>query len=290
VWPTPPSKKQALLAITEKYLPDNYIILQKYDDATINMLAEGDSLEDFVMSYPTIIHEGFHVFEISINWLGDSLRKYRLDDTTTIAVRKFHSFPAKALNAIVPDSLQTEIFRYGTYINSKDLNMDTQQNGFLGILEEFAAYYQGLKAYCSTYYFLKDSFAWSKPKIWLKYLSNEGSEIYAINEFKLFISWYLQYARKRMPDIYEHIRTDENIKKMYAQIDSNSKTLIETFLKNRDNILMRIKKFTTTSNGFSQLKGPNEWGYGIDDHLKMLRFTEQLLADPKNSILMVLRQ
>ena len=230
------------------------------------------------------------MFEFAINGYGDSVVKYRLDDTTTVTVRRFRSFPAKVLNAIVPDSLQKKIFRYDTYINSKDTNSATQQNGFLGILEEFAAYYQGLKAYTSTYYFLKDSFAWSRPKIWLQYLSQEGSGIYAINEFKLFIAWYLKYAKQKMPDIYEHILRDENIKTLYTQIDKNSKTLIDTFLNNRNNILTHIREFTKTSGGFIYTKGANEWGYEIEEHVKMLRLTAQQLTDPGNSILAELRQ
>ncbi len=162
-----PTKKDILLTITKKYLPDNFAVLKNYDEKTINMLAVGDSLQNFIFNYTTIIHESFHEFEDIINSNSDTLRHYRLDDTTTIAIKKFNSFPSKQLNDFVPLSLQKQIFRYDTYINSQDSNDGTQQNGFLGLLEEYAAYYQSLKAYTSTYYFLKDSFGWTKPQIWI---------------------------------------------------------------------------------------------------------------------------
>ena len=149
----PLSKKETLLSITKNYLSDNYIVLKNYDEATINMLAEGDSLQEYVLALPTIIHEGFHVFGYTINTHSDTLRHYRLDDSTTIGVRKFNSFPARTLNEFVPTATQDKIFRYNTYINSNDTNNGTQKEGFLGLLEEYAAYYQSLKAYTSTYYF-----------------------------------------------------------------------------------------------------------------------------------------
>jgi len=284
-----PSKKQQLLTVTQKYLPDNYIVLQKYDEATVNFLASGDSLPEFIMNYPTIIHEGFHVFEMTMNSFTDSLRRYRLDDTTIISVRRFSSFPSRVINSIVPADVQKKVFRYDTYINSIDDHLDTQRDGFLGILEEFAAYYQSLKAYTCTYYFLKDSFAWSKPKIWLKYLNNEGSEIYAINEFKLFIAWYLRYAKQNRPDIYNLITGDEHIKAIFTKITSNSDELILTFLKNRTDILTGIKPFTRKVNGYLQLVSDGT-GYGIDDHIIKLQLTERLLAEPENDILDKLKQ
>jgi hypothetical protein len=149
------SKRDVLLSITKKYLPDNYIVLKNYDEATVNFLAQGDSLQDFIFEFPTIIHEGFHVFGHSINSYSDTIRHYRLDDTTTIGVRKFNSFPSRQLNNFVSASIQKKIFRYDTYINSEDTLHDTQQNGFLGLLEECSAYFQSLKAYNATYYFFK---------------------------------------------------------------------------------------------------------------------------------------
>ena len=283
-----PSKKEVLLSIAQKYLPDNVVVLKKYDEATVNFLARGDSLEEYICDFSTVIHEGFHKFEDGINFYDDTLRHYRLDDSTTIAIRKFKSFPSRKLNDFVPTAIQKEIFRYSTYINSADSNDDTQQNGFLGLLEEYAAYYQSLKAYTSTYYFLKDTFGWTKPQVWINYLNN-GSEIYAINEFKLFFSWYLQYSKSKSPDIYKKIVSDSNIKRLYTKIDFNSKQLINTFLVNRDNIIANIKSRTEYQGGIIKLVG-TEVGYNIDEHVKTLRKTEVLLKESNQKILKQLKE
>ena len=283
-----PSKKEVLLNITKKYLPDNYILLENYDEETVNFLAPGDSLEDYIFDFPTIIHEGFHDFGDKINSYSDTIRRYRLDDTTTIGIRKFTSFPSRKINEIVPSYIQKQIFRYDTYINSPDTNLGTQQNGFLGLLEEYSAYYQDLKAYTSTYFFLKDTFGWKKPKVWVEYL-NKGSVIYSINEFKLFLSWYLQYSKSKHPDIYKKIISDVNIKRLYTKIEVNAHKLLFTFLNNRQQILSKIKPFTVRENGFIRITG-TDYGYGIDDHIKMLTRTQQILGDPKNDILKHLRE
>lgn len=285
----PTNKKDVLLSITKKYLPDNYVVLKNYDTATVNFLAQGDSLEDFIFEFPTIIHEGYHVFEFSINSYSDTIRHYRLDDTTTIGVRKFKSFPCRQLNNFVPPSIQKKIFRYDTYINSEDTLHDTQQNGFLGLLEECSAYYQSLKACNATYYFLKDTFGWTKPQVWIDYLNKSGSEIYSINEFKLFFSWYLQYSKLKRPDIYKKIVSDASIKKLYTKIDVNSRLLVNTFLTNRKIILTNLKPYTIMENGSIKVTG-TDISYEIDDHIKMLNMTQQLLNDPKNRILNLLRE
>jgi hypothetical protein len=283
------SKKELLLSITKRYLPDNYIVIKNYDETTINFLAQGDSLQDFIFEFPTIIHEGFHVFEHSINSYSDTIRHYRLDDTTTIAVRKFISFPSKKLNGFVPTSTQKKIFRYDTYINSEDTLNGTQQDGFLGLLEEYSAYYQSLKAYTATYFFLRDTFGWTKPQIWIDYLNKSGSEIYSINEFKLFFSWYLQYSKLKRPDIYKKIISDAGIKRLYTKIDINSRQLINTFLKNRKLILTNLKPYSVMEHGSIKVKG-TDISYQIDDHIEMLIMTQQMLNDPKNRILNVLQQ
>jgi hypothetical protein len=281
------NKKDVLLSVTKKYLPDNYVVLRNYDEATINFLAKGDSLQDYIFEFPTIIHEGFHVFEHSINYFSDTVRHFRLDDTTTVGVHKFSSFPARQLNDFVPTSVQKKMFRYDTYINSEDTLNGTQQDGFLGLLEEYSAYYQSLKAYVATYYFLKDTFNWTKAQIWIDYLNN-GSEIYSINEFKLFFSWYLQYAKLKRPDIYKKIVSNMNIKKLYAIIDSNSRLLINIFLTNRKLILTNLRPYTVMESGSIKVIGTNI-GYDIDEPIKMLNMTQQLLNDPKNRVLSVLQ-
>jgi hypothetical protein len=134
--------------------------------------------------------------------------------------------------------------------------------------------------------FLKDTFGWTKPQLWIDYLNKCGSEIYSINEFKLFFSWYLQYSKLNRPDIYKKIISDNGIKRLYTNIDTNSRQLINTFLSNRKIILTNLKPNTVIENGSIKVKG-TDIGYEINDHIKMLNMTQQLLNEPKNRILKV---
>lgn len=282
-------KKDIFLDITKKYFPENYVLLSGYDEAAINTLTEGDSLQDYFLYYPTIIHEAFHVYKHTINPFSDTFRVYRLDDTLNISMKYFTTFPSKKLNDFVKTELRTKIFRYETYIDSKDPDLVTQQDGFFGLLEEYTAYYQSLKAFTSSFYFLRDTFGWNRSLVWIKYLNEKGSEIYAINEFKLFFSWYLQYAKLKNPRIFKELISDKNIKLLFSKIETNSQIIINTFLENRDEIIRNIQPYTEIRNGFIQLTGVDH-GYGIDEHIKNLRLTDSLLKEPGNNILEKLRQ
>ncbi|MEO6454723.1 MAG: hypothetical protein ABIN97_11645 [Ginsengibacter sp.] len=285
-----PTKKDVLLSITKKYLPENYIVLKNYDEATINMLAEGDSLQDFILDYPVVVHEAFHLYEHSINNPINILQHFRVNDSLTISIKKFNSFPSRFLIVSVPKKVSEKISRYNTYINSPDTNYDTQQNGFFGLLEEYDAYYQSLKAYTFSFYFLRDTFSWSNPIVWINYLNKAGSEVYAVNEFKLFFSWYLQYSKLKRQDIFKKITTDKNVKILFKYIEKKSQELINDFLKNRAEILKNIKPFTEFDNdGFIKLKGQNT-GYGINEHMQNLKFTDSLLKETRNKILNFLRE
>ncbi|MEO6228600.1 MAG: hypothetical protein ABIP10_00665 [Ferruginibacter sp.] len=287
-----PSKKDVLLDITKKYLPDNYSVLKNYDASTVDFLAREDSLQDYFLNYPTIIHEAFHVFGFTINspFDNDSLYRYRLNDTLTIAVRKFKSIPSRQIDKSISIRDKKLLFAYDTYINSIDSNHVTQQNGFIGLLEEYTASFQSLKAYTVSYNFLRDSFGWNNPRIWIKYLSNSGSDTYSTNQFKLFISWYLQYCKTHNPDLYKRITGDKNIRSLYTHIETHSQELIKTFLINRIEILNRLKPFTIREDIYIKLKSDLSFGYGIDDHIKNLELTDSLLRKPEHTILNALRQ
>lgn len=259
-----------MLDITKKYMPDNYAVLKNYDASTVDFLAREDSLQDYFLEYPTIIHEAYHAFGFTINspFGNDTLYRYRLNDTLTIAVRKFKSIPSRQIDKSVPLRDKKLLFAYDTYINSTDSNLVTQQNGFIGLLEEYTASFQSLKAYTFSYNFLRDSFGWNSPRIWIKYLSNSGSDIYSTNQFRLFISWYLQYCKANNLSLYKRITDDKNIKTLFRHIETNSQELIRTFLINRAEILNRLKPVTIRKDIYIYLKTDPSFGYGIDDHIK----------------------
>jgi hypothetical protein len=286
------SKKDIFLDITKKYLPDNYEVLKNYDEASVDFIAVGDSLQDYFWKYPTVIHEAFHVFgwTLNSNTPTDPYFRYRINDSLTITTWKFNSIPARQIDAFVPKRDKTKLFAYDTYINSSDTSHVTQQFGFIGLLEEFVASYQSLKAYNALYYFLEHTYDWNKPMVWIKYLSHGGSDIYATNQFRLFISWYLQYCKKYKPEVFHQIANDSGIKRLYTFIEKQSASLIKSFLNNRNIVLEQIKPLTVRDDIYISLKTDLSAGYGIDDHIINLAITDSMLREPQHNILNVLRQ
>ena len=57
------SKKQQLLLLSKKYFPENYTVLKEYDESAINEMAKGDSLNEYIADIPTIVHEGYHIYQ-----------------------------------------------------------------------------------------------------------------------------------------------------------------------------------------------------------------------------------
>ena len=286
------SKKDVFLDITKKYLPDTYEVLENYDEATVAIVAVGDSLQNYFWKYPTVIHEAFHVFGWALNGdnPADPYFRYRMNDTLTINVRKFNSIASRQIDAFVPKRDKTMLFAYNTYINTPDTNLVTQQFDFMGLLEEFTASFQSLKAYNALYYFLEHTYDGNTPMVWIKYLSNGGSDIYITNQFRLFISWYLQYCKNYKPELFETIASDPDIKRLYKFIETQSDSLIKSCLNNRNRVLEQINPLTVRDDIYIRLKTNLSAGYGIDDHMKDLAITDSLLRRPEHNILNVLRQ
>src|SRR5689334_15202700 len=201
----PAGKKEQLLQLSKKYFPENYVVLKEYDESTINTMAHGNSLNEYLADVPTVVHEGYHSYLGEHMSYYDSLVVFRINDTLSFFVRNLKTFPSIQLNNIVPDSTRKRIFRYDTYVNSKDKYLVTQQFGILGLLEEMAAYYQSYHTSIALFKYHSDHFGWKDPKAWMEYLGRIGSYRYSIIEFELFISWYLQYARSKYPALYKEI-------------------------------------------------------------------------------------
>src|SRR5258706_14429479 len=127
----PITKKQQLLLLSKKYFPENYTVLKEYDDNSINGMAHGDSLKDYIPDISTIVHEGYHHYQgLHSSYYAASVL-YRINDSLSFGINNFKTFPANEINNIVPVSTRKKIFRYDMYINTKDKYLVTQQFGIL---------------------------------------------------------------------------------------------------------------------------------------------------------------
>lgn len=235
------NKKIELQKIIDQYLPSNSEVLSDYPEQFIDLMADSDSLQDYALKLPTIVHEAYHFYSSSHLQRPSEQREYRLNDSLTVTITELRTFPAKKINKITADSIQVRIFRYGTYIDTDLETHDTQQNGFLGLLEEYTAYYQEFKTYNALYDFLKDKYGFSNPILWQSYLCDIGSVRYALDEFEIFTQLYLRTAKSDYPDIYQAIVTDENINTLLACLIAENHILKEKYHSNREMIFQETK-------------------------------------------------
>jgi hypothetical protein len=233
----PQIKKEHLLKISKKYFPENYIVIKEYSEKDIEFLSEGDEIAEILADIPTIVHEGYHHFMNNHSSYYGTEIQYRINDSLSFKVANRKTFPSRELNAIVPDSLQKNIFRYKTYVDAKDDINVTQQFGLFGLIEEEVAYLQSFHTSVCLFNYCMDTYSNKNPAVWLDYLGNMGSYRYAVSEFELFISWYFQWSKKQYPQLYVALTGDEKLKALLKYIHLANKSLTASYSHNRIKIL-----------------------------------------------------
>ena len=283
----PAGKKQQLLSLSKKYFPENYAVLKEYDDASIDGMTTGESLKEYISDVSTVVHEGYHSYLNNHSSYFDDDMLYRINDTLSFAVKNFKTFPAKEINSIVPVAIRKKVFRYDTYVNSESKYHVTQQFGILGLLEECAAYYQSFATDVALFSYYKDQYGWKDPKPWMKYLGNMASFRYAITEFELFISWYMQYAKMKHPSVYRDIVADKGLKKLFVFLEKENTRLNSLYDQNREILLKQFGGKLEIMGNFIYSKATHT-GKGLyDDEVKEI---QALLQKPEHKILDELRK
>ncbi len=276
------TKKEQLLLLSKKYFPENYAVLKEYDEDAINEQAHGNSMDEFIPDVPTIVHEAYHHYQGFHSSYFDTAVLYRINDTLTFSVRNFKTFPSHEINNIVPAATRKRIFRYDTYINTKDKYLVTQQFGILGLLEELIAYYHSFSTEISLFNYYKDKYSWKYPDAWMSWLGNMGSYRYSILEFELFISWYMQYAKAKHPGTYRDIINNPGLKKLFVFIEKEQVRLTSLYNEQRTTILKQFKgQLQVKDNYIFNLK--SHIGKGLYD--KEVIEMSSLLEKPEHRIL-----
>jgi hypothetical protein len=283
----PITKKEQLLRLSKKYFPENYEVLKEYDEDHINDQADGDSLHEFITDVSTIIHEGYHYYQGFHSSYFDVSVFYRVNDTLSFSVKNFTTFPSREINTIVPAATRKKIFRYETYIGSKDKALVTQQFGILGLLEECIAYYISFSTEVSLFNYYKDTYGWKSPNAWMTYLGDMASYRYAIPEFKLFISWYLQVAKKDHIKTYRDIISNDKLKKLFVFLDRENTRLTLLYDQHRSEIIKQFGGRMQIRDNFIYSTDTHT-GKGLYDH----ELTEMcdLLKKPEHRILEELKK
>lgn len=107
------------------------------------------------------------------------------------------------LNNFVPDSVKKNIGRFNTYLGRENTT------GIYNLMNEYVAYYQGCLAEVEL---KRKGIAMSNTFI-------KRDIVNAYYDFRLFISWYLQYAELKHPDVYKQVLENKNLRVAFSLID-----------------------------------------------------------------------
>ncbi|MFT5916239.1 MAG: hypothetical protein ACI81T_002743 [Bacteroidia bacterium] len=283
-------KKDFLLFLAKSYSSNGLAILnseKSYKEYTV--YARGNNHSEMVDDYTTVIHESLHGYDMTKSM--DLWSKYVFDENapakswnvyfhsseTEIVVPKFSTYNSTELNKVIPKEWQKNIFRYDLYVGDGS-GVSSQDDGIYGMVEEFNAYYHGTKAG----YELRPYYAsfCTDAECWQPYFSNISSTVYAYHEFRLFIAWYLKYAKQKHPKVYQDCLRNENLKVAFSITNAAYKKLVADYFQTREEIIEEMEtkygvEVRLTDEYFTILKDGFGSGVGVPD--KSIKYLEGLL-------------
>ena len=184
-------------------------------------------------SMSTNIHEVFHglshvyFFEkMKTNYVPHDFKDittyfYITDDIDYVSVFKGEVFPSSELDKVIPKSLIT--FRYDTYITG---NSSTQDEGIIGLLNEFNAYYHDSKFTFDMLPIYKTIFPDDYLMEWVMDLQSVMTAFY---EFDFWIKEYILHAKLNFQSLYFEIMKKDSAFKIYKDIHNNYNYLISKY-------------------------------------------------------------
>lgn len=280
--PTAGNKKQQLLQVCREYMPGQYDFVNIYSDESVNKMATGDSLSEYLLELPTVIHEANHHYNGEKGPVTNKTRYYYTTGAEKFVVDVFPVFPSNEIHAFAPANDRKKLFRYSTYITSNTPYLDSRVNGIFGLLEEMNAYYHSMRSSLSLFSYFKNNGGFTEPEIWVNWLGSIGSYRYSLNEFSIFISWYLQTAKANHPEVYSKIVNSTQIKTMYQFLHRQNNLLQEEYDRCLQTILSTFGNALQFNNGSLFVRRTGR-GYGLgDDRLKE---SYDILQKPEHKIL-----
>jgi hypothetical protein len=132
-------------------------------------------------------------------------------------------FPSIELDATFPADARTD--RYAQYITSDNPNLGTQVMGVYGILDEYAAYYQGARATLDFWPWVRDE-APSDTTLAMNYavLVDEIERAYA--DVTLYLLHYLRHARVERPDVHAAIVANADFRAAFLAVHDRFAALV----------------------------------------------------------------
>lgn len=297
-----------LLKFAHDNSPTAKAVLAQVPQYDFERFVEGSTDDDLLKRFGTCVHESKHMqcsymedaYEESIGEWGP-YQAYIIDDSIRIMTKRTKVYNSHRLNKFVPDSCQKAIFRYPDYVGNGILKgwCTAHVYGVFGMLDEQSAYYHGTKSYMELYDYFKAERCngYENAIEWAKYLQKISQTHHAYYEFKLFMSWYLQYAKIEFPHVYDDLMKNTNLRVAFTIQDDRFAALIDDYYKLVNDIpkqvnethgeeimVWKYREFGRV--GMSMYVRNDHSGYNIyslfDNETKYLK---KLLENPEHAVL-----
>lgn len=258
--------KNSARAIMQKFAPDEYEILRRYESLpdrpqwknknghTVSTYADNDVFEYLNTDNERVmlktmalnVHELNHA--LTHTWVGEWVKTknylpgdglvyyfYIRPGVEYLVDTELKFFPSKVLADRIPVAQRT--YRFPTYITG---NSSTQAHGLLGLLNEYNAYLHSMKTAMQlrpAYLALQEN---SIAENYCDWLNNVRSFAASYYEFRFFILEYLLYARQYESSLYEGLRNDPVIIRVFIAISEEFYPLIQTWQEEITNGYVRF--------------------------------------------------
>ena len=285
-----------VMDLMKEYSPDTYHMLTNMSKPRQYSGALGsDPSESVVMHHiGMFVHESCHDYDFDINQREKMADEgYFIDPKNEIPVHFDKVFSSYELNKVVPDSLKKKIQRYNTYIGDKQRVLGAQKNGIYGLMEEMCAYYRGAVAYFDLKPWYEKTYGYTNADPWVKdFIPNAGGDLTGFYEFRIYMAWYLDYAKKNYPEQYKAILANDAFRKAFTLLYDNCLKLAELYEKEVYIVEKKLNdngQKVVVEEKYFEIHKPGEPIHGYGHHLEAIRFLKELFTPELEASLMVLR-
>lgn len=216
------AKKDYLFSLCRKYAPEVMPILEcERNVGDVKSYVEGSTPLAMIKDLGTLVHEGLHSYENDICGETRSCNGYFLGEGIEIQVVMGKVFKTPEMDRMIPDALKDEDFnsRYDPYVVG-DMTISSHTQGMYGLMEEMNAYWVDGYIYARIWPFLiKENGGNPKSEFMLQGVFGMGSSMIARHQFRYFLAWYLEYAQKKYPEVFDDLMANQRLRLVYTLLE-----------------------------------------------------------------------
>jgi hypothetical protein len=215
------SEKEYVLSFCYQYAPEYVSLIQSSYSSpnswtrSVNGVVQSNSFnaqnrEHLIKEFESIIHETTHHKNSFDGFLIDPSTYLVLTDQESLISMKF--FKSDLIEKVVSTEAQEKLFRYDTYV-SKQSSVGANNQGIVGIMDEYSAYQNGCTAALIAY---DNALKEKDTTLAVTFLKEALATHFAYYEFNVFLGAYVKYARLYNSEVYQQILKLTTLKKAYT--------------------------------------------------------------------------